>query len=1012
MTEEKKKQQYRILSFDGSYIFDKMHPMDGTALGVSIRNEAGKLDPGRFLGFLDVSIETMHLEKVYGKHRTTGDVKGRFKIKLPYSDPGTTAVINVSFDYAQKTFNERRSKNGLVFVRSGYTLDYERDLADHVCVRKVEGKELLIAIEIPYSRKKGEKREWLISDGAYSTVKAPLSEAYLDGLFVYDAELGIYRRAEKKSGAEREIPSLTDRKEIRRRLYEEGFDCDGVHYVRYKRSAGSSREGHCLFIAEPLYADMMEWTACGLHAEAVQDMASWEAYISLTLSSIEHTVHIPKKAILLLRDAKSSFEDTVVAVESENNRLVAEEKRVTVENTIWDGEALLDESVFEENGYAKKGMMLLRNRFFKTCAFNTKLQKWFADHGITQLRQLNGYHFGARSIEDIKLVITESSLKYLKMLGASTDDEVAAGFKQWLDQLDDMFGVVKTDKKTAHLDGKMVRTNYQLINTVALNKRDVEDFLAPSMEYLQRIQSDPVYMRHYINYLLKEEKEDEFVERDFEWPESDAQDALTDDILNYRKRVVLDLLGKTDRFARTKFYSAFRADIKKAFCRKLQAGKVLVNGTYATLFGNGAELLHAVIDKEYTGEEPRVMALHDGEVYTSRFEDGRELVCARSPHITMGNLLLAVNRHVPIYREYFNLTPEIVCVNAIESNIQQRLNGCDYDSDTMLVTDNRHLLDAAGTVYGAFAVPFCAVKASGKTDYEHTKRGLADMDIQIAENHIGEIVNLSQFLNSLFWNENATTHQHNRPLYYDICKLAVLSGMEIDKAKRMYPVDARKEIDDLDKMRREYLKKHPMPRFYKELTASKREVQKGNDALIDTPMEYLFTVTQNETKKSPSCKRITLRSLLPQRDYAGGDNDSRDKKDVIEIVQRAAEELRGIQLRMHGKSHGKMAVYREEMAAIVSRCFSGVAKKIRTEKVLLMLVDELDKEESKVSECSSLLLAAICNCELKDGTNWFYNLIEAGRNECIEELVQDENGSEKIYGIGYTRQIRRLAHKS
>ncbi|MBR2293399.1 MAG: hypothetical protein IKA44_03725 [Clostridia bacterium] len=29
-----------------------------------------------------------------------------------------------------------------------------------------------------------------------------------------------------------------------------GFDIDGIHYVRYKRSAGSSRDGRCLFIAE------------------------------------------------------------------------------------------------------------------------------------------------------------------------------------------------------------------------------------------------------------------------------------------------------------------------------------------------------------------------------------------------------------------------------------------------------------------------------------------------------------------------------------------------------------------------------------------------------------------------------------------------------------------------------------------------------------------------------------------------------------------------------------------
>ena len=42
-------------------------------------------------------------------------------------------------------------------------------------------------------------------------------------------------------------------KDLRAHFYENGFYLDGVHYVRYKRSAGSSREGKCLFIDERLY---------------------------------------------------------------------------------------------------------------------------------------------------------------------------------------------------------------------------------------------------------------------------------------------------------------------------------------------------------------------------------------------------------------------------------------------------------------------------------------------------------------------------------------------------------------------------------------------------------------------------------------------------------------------------------------------------------------------------------------------------------------------------------------
>ena len=126
--------------------------------------------------------------------------------------------------------------------------------------------------------------------------------------------------------------------------------------------------------------------------------------------------------------------------------------------------------------YAEKGMMLLRNRFFKSCVFNTNLRKWFEDNNITELNQLNGYT-NAKSIDDIKLVVTESSIKYLKF---GTLDE-------WRKNIDSNFGVVKTDKPTHFFDGQMVQTSYQLINTLNLSEEEVSQLLEDSFDYLKQI---------------------------------------------------------------------------------------------------------------------------------------------------------------------------------------------------------------------------------------------------------------------------------------------------------------------------------------------------------------------------------------------------------------------------------------------------------------------------------------------------------------------------------------------
>ena len=262
--------------------------------------------------------------------------------------------------------------------------------------------------------------------------------------------------------------------ELRNKLYKDGFYCEGKHYVRYKRSSGSARVGKCLFIREELYYPMMKWSNMGLSfkKDSEVDLASMEAYIALTTSSIIGTIQIYPENILLIDDYESIFEDEAVVVEVENNKLRANNKKTIIKNSIWDGQSLLDESLF--NGeYKDKGMLLLRNRFFKSCCFNTKIQKFFKDHKITSINQLKGKTI-AKDISQIKLITTPSSIKFLKF----------GTYDNFLERMDSLFGVVKYDKKTHFMEGELVQTHYQLLNTLEFTREDMEKFLEDSFDYL------------------------------------------------------------------------------------------------------------------------------------------------------------------------------------------------------------------------------------------------------------------------------------------------------------------------------------------------------------------------------------------------------------------------------------------------------------------------------------------------------------------------------------------------
>ena len=167
-----------------------------------------------------------------------------------------------------------------------------------------------------------------------------------------------------------------------------------------KRSSGSARVGKCLFIDDSLYDELHEWEMCGLDIKSGEpvDLAALESYISLSTSSIIGTVEIDPHSILIIDDYDSVFNEEVVNVFEQDGHLAAKREVVKISNSIWDGQSLADSSLFPVGSHW--GMMLLRNKFFKSCCFNCNLQQWFADNGIISVSQLNGFTLAER-IEDV-----------------------------------------------------------------------------------------------------------------------------------------------------------------------------------------------------------------------------------------------------------------------------------------------------------------------------------------------------------------------------------------------------------------------------------------------------------------------------------------------------------------------------------------------------------------------------------------------------------------------------------
>lgn len=928
-----------IASVDAKDIYLAAHYNDQSEDGYSLKQKDGQYNLRKFVNTLDYSLDLTKLSDIYySKYRRNGFA---FKIKKhSYS----VNVINLTFKYSVKEWNRVNSDT---YVKLGF--DCGKLKFDDCIARNADGEIVGIIT------------------GKNVSCPATLPKPFVCTEILDGNEDG----ARLQYAVKGEPKTVKTGAELRTELYRNGFVCDSIKYCRMKRSTGSARVGKCLFINEALYKPLLRFSSGGINVKPGQeiDLAAYEGYIALTASSIIDTLPIKPENILLIEDYNSIFNEDVIEVRDENGWLKTAEKNREITNSIWDGQSLLDVSLFGD--YADCGMVLLRNLMFKSCCFNCNIARWFKDNNITEVSQLNG-KTRAKKIEDIKLITTPSSIKYLKF---DTWDK-------WLDNLYPDFGVVKHDKKTHFFGGRLVQTHYQLLNTLQMSKEEVSEFLKPSLDFAQMLRDRPEVVRYYIKYPDIEET------------------APMEQPMHGKNDVVYDLMCLNDSFTKTAYYQDFLTDLLKSYYKNLKNGHVYVNGNYSTLLGNPIEMLRHSIGK-FDGTSQ----LGTGNIHSTRFEYGKKLLASRSPHVTIGNIWLPRNSENELIDRYFNLTDEIVCINSIGENVLQRLSGADFDSDAVLLTDDALLIKAAEKNYGIFKTPGDFVSARKVKRY-YTPEQQADLDIKTSVNKIGEIVNLSQELNSLLWDRmhNGEGYDDIKELYYDICQLDVMSGIEIDKAKKEFDIDNAKELARLrqkyDSEVREYDEgedgalikgKKKMPHFFSHISRQKGYYapDKKHYCKYHTSMDHLQTVINGFRIKNPYKKdRLPFVSVLNGALFRTSGVNQKQINQIYGILKKYAADRKNL----YG-SDGSKEEIKQKAAILKERLISDIESETIGFSTLYRLLSSLENKEN--SSIKNILLEILFLCK-----NESFN--KAVLQSAGSVLQLEEGGSDiSMFGIGF-----------
>lgn len=926
-----------IPSIDAKDIYLSAHYIEHNPDGYNLKLKDGQYNLRKFINSLDYSLDLIELMDIYYKKYRRNDFY--FKVK---KHKYTVNVINLTFKYSVKEWNQM-NKN--TFVKFGY--DY-RNLVFEDCIAKNENGEI-VGIQIN------------------DKVLSPISE--LPNCFcVEDVEIKDkkdktkIKEIQKQYKKSKEPKTIKTNAELRKELYKDGFICNGVRYCRMKRSSGSARVGKCLFINEPLFKPILKFSSGAIELKDGQevDLAAYESYISLPSSSIIDTLPISAENILLIDDYESVFREDVIETHNENGWLTTSEKNCEISNSIWDGQSLIDISLMGD--YSCYGMVLLRNLMFKSCCFNCNIQQWFKDNNITDVSQLNG-KTRAKRIEDVKLITTPNSIKYLKF---DTLDN-------WLDNLYPRFGVVKHDKKTHFFGGRLVQTHYQLINTLQLSKDEVQEFLQESLDFAQLLRDNPAVVRYYIKY-----------------PDIDEFEPMQKPMLD-KNDVVYNLMCINDNFTKTKYYQEFLIDLLRSYYKNLKNGHIYVNGNYSTLLGNPIEMLQQSIGT-FKGESQ----IGVGNIHNIRFGYDKTLLGSRSPHVTMGNIWLANNKENKLIDCYFNLTEEIVCINSIGENVLQRLSGADFDSDTVLLTDNEVLIRAAKRNYHVFKTPTSFVTAQKVKRY-YTPEEQADLDIKTSVNKIGEIINLSQELNSLLWDKmyHGSSYDDIKELYYDICQLDVMSGIEIDKAKKEFDVNNSKELDKMREKYKEELSdeynKKKIPHFFSHIARQKGyyNPEKKNYCKYHTSMDYLQTIVNGFKIKNPYKKDwLPFVSILDNSLFRTNRVNQNQIDKICEMLRKYISERKNI----FGSDLDKDDKFSKSQL-LYENLVSDIESEVIGFSTLFRLLSSLEDKEN--SQIKNTLLQVLYLC---GNDNFKKAIIDSSTK--IEELEVGGNDI-KLFNIGY-----------
>jgi len=756
-----------------------------------------------------------------------------------------------------------------------------------------------------------------------------------------------------------------------------------ITYKMLCRNPGKAKKGECFFIREELYTNVIRYITMGL-IDKIPDgkgakIVELSAYAPLITATAMDFIHIPLNNILVLKDEKASCrkQACIVGVEQQKKkvrdfkafekilnpmgyttyktisedypeyRLIGRTKRELLEhgidindcpiketdfsdgkihnkcvvkrdekeisNILWDGMGLIDSSIFPSD---MNGFIYCRSHFFKSCLFKGNIQQFFQDYyrdDYDSAYIASGVDMFGRKmkVSDIKVIVTDNSLKWLKftdyMSESGTPQAAFKAYKKIMKNDGYTFQIVKTAHSSKY--GDLQRTSFQMNNTLLTTDENIlEKIASTSIDFCNNLKLDD---GAFIDYLQATSTEKYSI-----------------------NKVMVALYNWNKDIINTEYFKKKRREMISSLKReRLLIGKLFQNGDNLTICGNPIAMLMKVTGQDFLHEG--CFCTHDDriECYTKRFAEGEMLAGFRNPHNSPNNIVCLENVYPEELIKYFpDLGKETIVINGIGTDVQDRLNSQDLDSDTIYATNQPEMAELAHKAYTEYPTIVNDIPKSTNSDYDKSMESFAVMDNKIAnaQSDTGVSSNIAQLALS-YWFDGGCESAELEDIFI-IC--SVLAQCSIDSAKRNFDIAVGKEISRIQNMGcMNPPKKYP--KFYADVQelknrkkkSKKKEIDLKEVKLFNCPMDILYQIIDEGIIDLRKNKYKVFRSkgtnlgsfLTPLSKEDRNKANRKQQHSIIEIVESYDKEVRRLEKGSEHYSSDKQDAYDECMRKLSGR---------------------------------------------------------------------------------------------